>query len=467
MEALDPQGLLTLDFRDPAGCARRVVEFAKATPIAAAVGVDEDTVVAAAAIAEALGLPHNPLEAVAAARDKKRHAGAPGAGRRALAVATAFSRSPADRRARRAEVGYPCVLKPTFLSGESGSDPRRRPRRSSEPHGAASRRSWRSAGCRSSAASASDEILVEDFVAGAEVALEGLLTRGELRTLALFDKPDPLDGPVLRGDDLRDALAPPGSGAGGPPRGDGPRRAGAGSARRSRSTPSCAGTRTGRGSSRSPRARSAGSAPARCSFGAGMSLEELVLRHALGREIPGPAPGVAAAGVMMIPIPKAGVLEEVARARSGARGSGDRRRHDHRAPGPAARAAARGLALPGLPLLASRGSGRAPRPRLREAHARLEFQDHDRRAEPSRTEASRHPEERERPTDPELAAPRSISGSLAALGMTEHAFAARTRAVTLPGRSRDCGRRRGRSCRGSRRRSGRGCGSPSRCPASA
>ena len=95
MEALDPQGLLTLDFRDPAGCARRVVEFAKATPIAAAVGVDEDTVVAAAAISEALGLPHNPLEAVSAARDKKKMRELLGAGWRALALPP---RVPARRR---------------------------------------------------------------------------------------------------------------------------------------------------------------------------------------------------------------------------------------------------------------------------------------------------------------------------------------------------------------------------------
>ena len=41
----------------------------------------------------------------------------------------------------------------------------------------------------------SRQFLVEQFVSGPEVALEGMLTRGELRVLALFDKPDPLDGP--------------------------------------------------------------------------------------------------------------------------------------------------------------------------------------------------------------------------------------------------------------------------------
>src|SRR5262249_56336120 len=40
-------------------------------------------------------------------------------------------------------------------------------------------------------------ILVEDFIPGVEVALEGLLTEGRLSTLAIFDKPDPLDGPFF------------------------------------------------------------------------------------------------------------------------------------------------------------------------------------------------------------------------------------------------------------------------------
>jgi biotin carboxylase len=44
---------------------------------------------------------------------------------------------------------------------------------------------------------ASQAILVEEFISGREVALEGLLTDGRLHLLALFDKPDPLDGPFF------------------------------------------------------------------------------------------------------------------------------------------------------------------------------------------------------------------------------------------------------------------------------
>ena len=307
MEALDPRGLLTLDFRDPAGCARRVVEFAKATPIAAAVGVDEDTVVAAAAISEALGLPHNPLEAVSAARDKKRmrellaRGGAPSPSHRVFPLAGG-PEGPAR------EVAYPCVLKPTFLSGSRGVIRADGP----EEFRAAWRRIEAILGSVDvlKRCTAPDELLVEDYLAGAEVALEGLLTRGELRTLALFDKPDPLEGPFFEETIYvtPSRLPEPAQAA--------LREATALGAR-------ALGLRDGpihaelRWNADGPwiveiAARSIGGLCARTlSFGAGMSLEELVLRHALGREIPGPGPGVAAAGVMMIPIPRAGVFEEV------------------------------------------------------------------------------------------------------------------------------------------------------------
>jgi len=307
MEALDPQGLLTLDFRDPASCARRVAEFAKTTPIAAAVGVDEDTVVAATAIAEALGLPHNPLEAVSAARNKRRmrellaRGGAPSPSHHVFPLGGGPD-GPA------AGVAYPCVLKPTFLSGSRGVI------RADDPEGF--RAAWRRIEAILASAEvlkrgpASDEILVEDYVDGAEVALEGLLSRGELRTLALFDKPDPLEGPFFEETiyvtpsrlpeaaqaALREAAA---LGARALGLRDGPIHAEL------------------RWNADGPwiveiAARSIGGLCGRTlSFGAGISLEELVLRHAIGREIPGPAPGVAASGVMMIPIPKAGVLLEV------------------------------------------------------------------------------------------------------------------------------------------------------------
>jgi len=308
LERLNPSGLWTLDFRDPAACAGAVEERARRLPIDAVVGVDEDTAVAAAAIAEALGLPHNPLEAVEAARHKGRmrerlaRAGAPSPAFRVFSL-----EADAVRVAR--SVAFPCVLKPTFLAASRGVIRANGPGEFEE--------AWkRIAGILAEpdvvrrGGAAAREILVEDFVPGVEVALEGLLTRGGLRTLALFDKPDPLVGPYFEETiyvtpsrlpaeaqvAIREAAERSARALG---LIDGPVHAEL------------------RWNERGPwiveiAARSIGGLCARTlRFGTGMSLEELVLRHALRLEVPAAPADARAAGVMMIPIPAAGTLEEV------------------------------------------------------------------------------------------------------------------------------------------------------------
>jgi L-amino acid ligase C-terminal domain 2 len=47
-------------------------------------------------------------------------------------------------------------------------------------------------------------------------------------------------------------------------------------------------------------------------FGSGISLEEIILRHAVRMPLPSTERSGGAAGVMMIPIPKGGMLREVA-----------------------------------------------------------------------------------------------------------------------------------------------------------
>src|SRR5262249_52460619 len=86
------------------------------------------------------------------------------------------------------EIGYPCVVKPTTLSGSRGV------MRADAPDELVARfQRLRSI----LAAERCDEVLVEDYVPGVEVALEGLLDGGRLHVLALFDKPDPLEGPFF------------------------------------------------------------------------------------------------------------------------------------------------------------------------------------------------------------------------------------------------------------------------------
>jgi biotin carboxylase len=155
-------------------------------------------------------------------------------------------------------------------------------------------------------------VLIEQFVPGVEVALEGLLTDGRLDTLALFDKPDPLDGPYFEEtiyvtpsrlpDDLQAAISA--------------RTAEAAAAIGLRTGPVHAELRIDRERDEIWLIELAGrSIGGLCSsvleFGTGISLEELILRHAAGLELGSTSRTDAAAGVMMIPIPRGGMLRQV------------------------------------------------------------------------------------------------------------------------------------------------------------
>jgi biotin carboxylase len=101
---------------------------------------------------------------------------------------------PIDSVLRR--VIFPCVLKPLRLTASQGVI------RANDPteFGDAVERNVRllaSPELQVTRESDLDRLLVERYVPGAEVALEGVLDGGQLRVLALFDKPDPLEGPYF------------------------------------------------------------------------------------------------------------------------------------------------------------------------------------------------------------------------------------------------------------------------------
>jgi hypothetical protein len=83
-----------------------------------------------------------------------------------------------------AGVRLPCVLKPLDLSGSRGVI---RANTANEFCDAAARIARMQDG----------DLLVEDYIPGREFALEGVVTAGKLQTLAIFDKPDPLEGPFF------------------------------------------------------------------------------------------------------------------------------------------------------------------------------------------------------------------------------------------------------------------------------
>lgn len=277
-----------------------IVALHDRTPLDAVVAVDDQGVMVAAAAAERLGLRHNPPDAVATTRDKA-------AMRERLAAASLPQHAyrivahDADVASAATEVGYPCVVKPVSRSASQGVI------RVDDAIQAAA------AGIRVRAivGDCPEPLLVERFVPGAEVAVEGLLLGGRLEVLAVFDKPDPLDGPFFEetiyvtpsrqpASVLADIEATV---------------ARACTALGLREGPVHAELRidaAGALMMLEVAARSIGGLCARAlRFGAGVSLEELIIRHALGLGLDGLTRETQASGVMMLPIRSAGVLERV------------------------------------------------------------------------------------------------------------------------------------------------------------
>ena len=270
------------------------------TPLDAVLAVDDQGVVVAATAAQRLGLRHNPPNAVAATRDKA-------AMRERLAAASLpqpayrIVAHGADIASAATEVGYPCVVKPVSRSASQGVI------RVDDAIQAAA------AGIRirGIVGDGPEPLLVERFVPGAEVAVEGLLLGGRLEVLAVFDKPDPMDGPFFEETiyvtpsrqpasvlaDLEATVARAAAALG------------------LREGPVHAELRIGTAGALmilELAARSIGGLCARAlRFGAGVSLEEVIIRHALGLGLDGLARETQASGVTMLPIRSAGVLDRV------------------------------------------------------------------------------------------------------------------------------------------------------------
>ena len=282
-----------IDLDDPHAAAKAMVDRDDDLPIDAVVAVDDRGVLPAAHAAALLGLPHNPPEAVAATRDKARM-------RTLLAVAEV---SQPDFEVLEdgdlPSLPYPIVLKPLDRSGSTGvirvDDPAEAPATIGR--------------IRAIVEDDRAPVLAETFVPGVEVSVEGLLHDGALEILAVFDKPDALDGPYFEetiyvtpsmhaSQELRRVVA---DGCAAIGLIDGPVHAEARI------------TAEGQVVLLEVAARSIGGLCSRAlTFGAGVSLEELILRHALSMPIDGLARERAASGVMMLPIPRSGVLREVA-----------------------------------------------------------------------------------------------------------------------------------------------------------
>ena len=305
---------LALNFGDLDAAVTTVVDAARQQAFDGVLGTDETTALLAARVAERLGLRHCSVEAALCASDKTRM-------RRALHDAGVSSprhlvlRAAEDARGL-TRVSYPCVVKPAMLSGSQGviraDDPSQlaaavtRIRALLDGHPSAARQ-----------ASGFTSIIVEDFVPGSEVAVEGLMDAGRLEVLACFDKPDPLDGPYFEETiyvtpsrhprQQQQALARVVEQAA--------------AALSLRDGPIHAELRMGSGGAVviEVAARSIGGLCSRVFEASATNLEALLVAQAVGLPRPAMARCEAAAGVMMIPIGSGGVMREVrglAQARS-------------------------------------------------------------------------------------------------------------------------------------------------------
>ncbi len=308
LEDAAPGRTLSLSFYDADIAVRQIVDHSTEWPVKAVFGVDDHSAVLAALACEAMGIAHNDPEAVRAAGNKKlmrtrlTQAGLPSPRVRLFDITDDSSQC-----AEAAE--YPCVLKPVFLAASRGVIRADDADQFVTAFGRI-RTILKNPAVARKGGAAAREILVEDYIPGVEVAVEALLMGGELQPLALFDKPDPLEGPFFAetvyvtpsrlADDLQQEIA------------DNVARGA--EALGLRDGPLHAELRVTEGQLHiiEIAARTIGGLCSRVlRYGTGMSLEELVLRHALNLPVDSLERQGGAAGVMMLPVPAKGVLRGV------------------------------------------------------------------------------------------------------------------------------------------------------------
>jgi biotin carboxylase len=292
-------------FEEPEAAADLLAESSVDGIVAVA---DRPTLIAALT-AQRLGLPYHPPRAVAACRDKHRMreifglAGLP---------APEHFRVPlnSDPREIAGRARFPCVLKPLGLSASRGVI-RANNRDEFVEAFERIRRILLQPEIRQFHEAWNEAIQIEQYIEGREFAIEGVMTRGEFEALAIFDKPDPLEGPFFEetiyvtpsrvSREVQAAIV------------DATRRAVR--ALELYHGPIHAEMRVNeRGVFMlEVAARPIGGLCARAlRFSGGLTLEEVVILHATGKVPHDLTLSPPASGVMMIPVPRAGVLESVA-----------------------------------------------------------------------------------------------------------------------------------------------------------
>lgn len=180
-----------IDFRDIESAASWIERFHAEQPLTAVLSVDDSATELAAVASDRIGLPANDPRAAQASRDKfvmrtmLREAGVKCPEFRLIDISGEAVDIPTDLR-------YPVVVKPRRLSGSRGVI-----RANDETELRAAIRRVRAILDAEGEASGASTLLVESYLPGVEVAVEGVIDAGQLQVLAIFDKPDPLEGPYF------------------------------------------------------------------------------------------------------------------------------------------------------------------------------------------------------------------------------------------------------------------------------
>ena len=302
---------IPIRFHDEAASVRSILDATGSAAPDGVIAVGDRPVTIAARVSEAFGLPGNPTAAAAASRNKletRRMLEAAGLlvpAFRAISVTQAPAEISSSLR-------YPVVLKPLAMSGSRGVI---RADDASEFVSAFNRirALLEQPDVRAERDGAHGTLLIESFVPGKEYALEGVLTDGCLQSFAIFDKPDPLDGPFFEEtiyvapsrepEDVQSQIVSTvAAGAFAIGLRHGPLHAECRVNDRGVYVLEIAARPIGGLCSQALRLASAHD---------GASLEEVLLRHALGEDVSHFSRERAASGVMMIPIPRRGIYKGV------------------------------------------------------------------------------------------------------------------------------------------------------------
>jgi biotin carboxylase len=301
---------IPIRFHDETAAVSAILSSLQERPVDGILVVGDRPTVIGARVGEALGLPGHPPTAAKAARSKRltrEHLLRAGL-RTPWFLTTPLDADPVDLSRA---IQYPAVIKPLALSGSRGV------MRANDPGTFVTaferlRTLLQSPDVRAERSELHDRVLVEGFIPGREYAVEGLLHHGRLQLLAVFDKPDPLDGPFFEETIyITPSTADP--------------------QQQTAIVETVAAAASGLGLEHGPvhaecrvndhgifvlevAARPVGGLCARALRFEGeipMSLEELLLRHALGVSPEGWRREARASGVMMIPIPRRGIFRRV------------------------------------------------------------------------------------------------------------------------------------------------------------